>query len=129
MQAPEFLYTMKGPAFLGLYVLWFVVVFGIVVWLRTRGIDNQFVDFAGAAVFLGFGIIRLVAGSAHGMHKWGFLTFLMFVGAVVFFFRASTTSGGSSGSSGCGGGGGGCGGGSCGGGGCGGGGCGGCGGS
>lgn len=125
-----FFHTMRGPEFLFLYFAWFVLTFAAVLILRHRGLDKPLTTFSGLLVYEGFAVIRLIDGSAHGLHRWENLIIMMVIGGLVFFVRAShsgdgNSSGGffhscSSGS--------GCGSGSSCGGGCGGGGCGGCGG-
>jgi hypothetical protein len=131
----DFLHTMKGPDFLGLFFVWFLVTFLTVVTLRAAGYDDYRVTAAGLACFEALGVARIVVGSFHGMGKWGFLIAMMGIGALCFFIRAkhfegtgggsgdggggdtggtwwSSDSGGSgsSGGGGCGGGGSGCGG-------------------
>lgn len=121
----DFLHTMRGPDFLLLYAVWFLVTFGSVLLFRWRGHDTPLTTAIGLAVYELLGVVRIISGSAHGMHKWEFLIAMMFVGAIIFLIRVefnqSNGSGGSwwsrncsSGSS-CGGGGGCCGGGGCGG--------------
>ncbi|HAB14830.1 MAG TPA: hypothetical protein PLX89_09850 [Verrucomicrobiota bacterium] len=125
----SFLYSVNGPEFLALFAGWFVVVFGTVLVLRWRGMDTPAVTAAGLIIFESLGIVRIMMGSSHGLHRWTILIIFMVVGGLAFSMRAehfrgsgSSGGGGCSGGTGCGGGGGG----GCGGGG---GGCGGCGGS
>src|SRR5262249_48792559 len=121
-----FLQSMKGPDFLFLYAVWFVITFGSVLLLRWRGYDNTLVTLTGLGLFAGLGLARYLVGSFYGMHKWSFLFLVMFIRALCFLIRLQQngrgSSDGSSWWSSCSSGGG------CGGGGCGGGGCGGCGG-
>ena len=126
-----FLHTMRGPDFLLLFGVWFLVTFGGVLLFRWRGQDTPFTTITGLAGYELLGIVRIIDGSAHGMHNWGFLILMMIIGGIIFLIRAehfentgndgsggswwnSNSSGGSSGCSsgggGCGGGGGGCGG-------------------
>ena len=128
----NFLHTLRGPDFLLLFWVWFLVTFGGTLLLRWRGRDTPLTTILGLLCFEALGVARMIDGSAHGLHKWEFLILMMVIGGICFFIRANnfqfgggngSCSGGSwwsSGSS-CSGGGGGCGGG--------GGGCGGCGGS
>jgi hypothetical protein len=124
----SFLHTMRGPDFLLLYFVWFIVTFGGVLLLRWNGHDSPLTTVAGLLLYELLGVLRIISGSAHGMHKWEFLILMMVIGAVVFVVRIklnqssgdgghwwSSSSGGSScssggGGAGCGGGGGGCGG-------------------
>lgn len=119
---------MSGPEFLIFYMLWFLLVFVVVLFLRYLGYDKPIITISGLALFLGVGVARWVLGSSEGLHKWFGLAAMMFFGTILFLIRFQSSGGGpeggsgcsscSSGSSGCGGGGS-----------CGGGGCGGCGGS
>ena len=123
----RFLHTMRGPDFLVLYAVWFVILFAAVLILRHTGFDNGFTTLGGLTLFLGLGIARIAVGTAHGMHNWSYLIMMMIFGAIFFLARLEQVSGSDSSSnswwSSCSTGGG------CGSGGCGGGGCGGCGGS
>lgn len=128
----DFLYTMKGPDFLLLYFIVFVFLRVFVALARAQeGFAELAAPVIGCLVYEIFGAVRMVVGSAHGLHKWDFLILMMVIGGPLFFVRFDNIGGGASGTGGggwfgcgssCGGGGG------CGGGGCGGGGCGGCGG-
>jgi len=132
----NFLYTMKGPDFLVIYLGWFFALFTGVVILRALGFGNWRTTLGGLFLYEGLGIARYIAASSMGMHKFEFLFMGMFFGMFFFIFRFKTATGDNQGggvfwveSNGGGGGSGGCGSSSCGGGGgCGGGGCGGCGG-
>jgi hypothetical protein len=118
----NFLETMRGPEFLALYFVWFILTWGCMLLVRHKVVDCIWTSLGGLALFEGLGVTRYIVGEAHGMHKWDFLFAMMFIGALFFLARTdSFTSGSGSGWGSCGGGG-------CGGGGCGGGGCGGCGG-
>lgn len=126
----DLLGTMSGPDFLSVYLLWFLLTVQIAVLVRRlMDVDDIVARLFGAALFLGVGAARMYLGSAHGLHKWEYLTLAMLVGTVCFFIGIDTWIGyGGSGYSSCGmwygcSTGGGCGGGG------GGGGCGGCGGS
>ena len=134
----RFLHTLRGPDFLLLFWVWFLVTFCSVLLWRWRVADSPLVSLIGLLGFEALGVARMIDGSAHGLHKWGFLILMMVAGGIAFFIRAKhfktgggdgNCSGGSWWSSGCSSGSSGCG--SSGGGGCGGGGggCGGCGGS
>lgn len=118
--------AVKGPEFLLLFVGWFFLTFLTVLILRRRGHDTPFATLGGLICFEVPGLLRIIEGSSHGMHKWTFLILTMIFGGIVFLIRAENFSR-SGGSGGCGGGA--CSGGSSGCGGGGGGGCGGCGGS
>jgi len=118
----DFLHTVKGPDFLFLFILWFLILRVTVGILRNRGYDNPLTTFLGVGLFEALAIARIVVGSAHGMHKWDFLLTMMVIGGFLFFIRLDqinyTGTGGSgsscsssSSSSSCSGGGGGCGGG------------------
>src|SRR5262245_11011055 len=120
----NFLQTMRGPEFLALYAVWFVLTFGGMFIVRHIVSDTIWTSLAGLLVFEGLGLARYLVGSAHGMQNWEFLFAMMFIGALFFLVRAQHMKSNSDGSWW----GGSCGGGGCGGGGCGGGGCGGCGG-
>jgi hypothetical protein len=126
--------NMPGEEFLVFYGLWLLALRVTVLILRSKGFDTALVTMSGIGAFLVPGMLRYMVGSAHGMHRWGFMFIMMVVGTIVFILRAhhfdnmgggGWTSGCSSCSStsSCSSGGGGCG--SS----CGGGGCGGCGGS
>jgi len=120
----NFLQTMPGPTFLGLYFGWFILTWGCMLLVRHKVIDCAWTTLGGLVLFEGLGVTRYIIGEAHEMHKWGFLFAMMMIGALFFLARTDSFQSGSGsgrGSTGCGGGG-------CGGGGCGGGGCGGCGG-
>jgi hypothetical protein len=119
----NFLETMRGPAFLGLYFGWFILTWGGMLLVRHKVADSVWTSLGGLVLFESVGVTRYLVGEAHGLHKWGFLFAMMIIGALFFLARTDSVrsgSGGWGGSS--------CGGGGCGGGGCGGGGCGGCGG-
>lgn len=129
-----FLHTMRGPDFLLLFAVWFVVTFCGVLLFRWGGHDTPINTLSGFLAYELLGAVRIIDGSAHGMHRWGFLILMMIVGGLVFFIRAkrfnnsgdncssggwwsgggwgggSSCSGGGGGGGGCGGGGGGCGG-------------------
>lgn len=126
--------VLEGPEFLAFYVAWFFLIWIGVCALRRLGFDHPLTTLAGLTLYEGAGVIRVVVGLEAGMENFGFLIFLMFLGAIVFLARAKHwTSGRRSrkGSDSCGGfiTGGGCGSGSSASSGCGGGGCGGCGGA
>lgn len=131
----DFLHTMRGPDFLGLFLVWFLVTFLTLVALRRVGYDDIRVTCTCLACFEGLGLARIVVGSFYGLERWGFLIAMMGVGACFFFIRAKHFEGmgggggdagggdtggtwwssdaggsGSSGGGGCGGGGSGCGG-------------------
>jgi len=120
----DFLESVRGPEFLGLYLGWFVVTWIGMMIVRHNVADNAITSLTGLVLFEALGVARYVIGSRHGMQNWEFLFVMMIVGAIFFLARAKNFSSGSGGfwTGSCGGGG-------CGGGGCGGGGCGGCGGS
>jgi hypothetical protein len=122
----DLLHEMRGPDFLVLYAVWFALTFGTVLILRAKGHDDALTNAGGWLLFLGLGVARIIVGSQHGLHKWGYLIAMMGIGSIIFALRVEQVSDGSSGSSSwwssCSTGGG------CGSGGCGGGGCGGCGG-
>src|SRR5258706_170088 len=84
----SFLHTMKGPEFLALCFVWFVLTFATVLILRWRGFDTPVTTFIGLFCFELLGIVRMIVGSAYGMHKWGFLIAMMIVGGIIFFLRA-----------------------------------------
>src|SRR5579862_9459788 len=101
----------KGPEFLAIYGAWWLIVFIGVLLLRRKGYEHGVTAAWGLAMFLGVGLFRIVDGESHGMHRWGFLVLMMFVGAVLLSVRAEsggdgTSWGGSGCSSSCGGGGG-----------------------
>lgn len=128
----SFFYKATGPEFLAGYAVWFVVLFAGSRVIQKSKTDNPLPTIVGLLLFEAVGLIRIVVGSSHGMHKWDFLILMMVVGGALFFARFENTGGSSGSSSGwqsscssSSSGGGGCGGGGCGGGG---GGCGGCGG-
>lgn len=118
----SFLHTMRGPDFLVLFAVWFLITFCGVWLFRCRDRDTPVTTLLGLACFEALGIARIMDGSAHGMHNWAFLILMMIIGGLIFFLRAEhfqndgsngSCSGGSSSCSsggGCGGGGGGCGG-------------------
>jgi hypothetical protein len=117
----NFLYTMTGPSFLGLYCIWFLVTWIGTLFVR-RVSDTVLTSLGGLALYEGLGLVRYFVGKSHGLEKWNNLFLMMIIGALFFVVRSEHLNQGSnSGWGGCGGGG-------CGGGGCGGGGCGGCGG-
>lgn len=97
----SFLHTMPGPDFLWLFGGWFVLTFGTVLVLRWRGHDTPLTTGVGLLCFEALGAARMIVGSAHGMHQWDFLIFMMVGGAVLFFLRAQSSgkSGGSDGGS------------------------------
>jgi uncharacterized membrane protein YgcG len=115
-----FLYTMRGPDFLWLYFVWFIVSFGVVLLTRWRGNDSPWVTAFGVLAYEGLGLLRIVVGSMHDLHRWTFLILMMILGGLIFFIRVeftrsggdggtwwgSSCSGGSGGGSGGGGGGG-----------------------
>jgi hypothetical protein len=119
----NFLGTMPGPEFLGVYLGWFALTWFGMLFVRHKVADTVWTTLGGWMCFEGLGIARFLIGRAHGMHNWEFLFGMMAIGTFFFLLRAEHLKGGSDGSWFS------CGGGGCGGGGCGGGGCGGCGGS
>jgi uncharacterized membrane protein YgcG len=113
----DFLGTMKGPEFLVLFFVWFLLLFGAVLLLRRWGFDTPVTTLTGFVLFEALGVARYLIGSASGMRKWEIMVFMMILGGIAFFTRGSSSRGGAlSGDSGggCGsdggGGGGGCGG-------------------
>ncbi len=79
---------MKGPDFLGLFFVWFLVTLLTVIALRAAGYDEYRVTFTGLVCFEALGVARIVVGSFHGMERWGFLIAMMCIGALCFFIRA-----------------------------------------
>lgn len=84
----DFLHTMKGPDFLELFFVWFLVTFLTLVALRRVGYDDIRVTVTCLTCFEVLGVARIVVGSFHGMEKWGFLIAMMGIGALFFFIRA-----------------------------------------
>src|SRR5262245_12946992 len=76
----RFLYTMPGPDFLLLYLVWFLVLWVTVLLVRHAGFDTPLTTIGGLLAFEGLGAARYFVGSAHGMHKWTFLFLMMIVG-------------------------------------------------
>jgi uncharacterized membrane protein YgcG len=85
----DFLHTMRGPDFLLLYFIWFIVTFGTVLLFRWRGKDTPLVTLGGLACYELLGLVRIIVGSMHGMQKWDFLILMMVIGGVIFLIRAS----------------------------------------
>ena len=85
----SFLHTMEGPEFLGLYLVWFAVVFVTVLILRWRGRDSPVTTVVGVACFELLGVARMIVGSAHGLHQWEFLIVMMILGGLAFFYGPS----------------------------------------
>jgi hypothetical protein len=121
--------TMQGPDFLGLYLGWFFLTRLTVMFLRHFGHDTTATTLIGLVCYELLAVARIIAGTAHGLHRWGFLIAMMVVGGLIFFLRAehlkkgdgsswitscgtgsSCSGGGGCGGGGCGGGCGGCGG-------------------
>jgi len=116
----DFLWTMKGPEFLVLYFVWFLLLYGAVFFLRRWGLDTRVTTYAGLIPFVAVGVARFYLGSGQGMENFGGLVAMMVLGYVAFHVRRSDSDRGGfyfEGGGGCGSDGG-----------CGGGGCGGCGG-
>ncbi|HEY5704112.1 MAG TPA: hypothetical protein VIS96_00895 [Terrimicrobiaceae bacterium] len=90
----DFLGTMKGPEFVALYVVWFLLLFGAVLLLRRWGFDTRVTTLTGFVLFEGLGVARYLIGSANGMQNWGFMAPMMIVGGVMFFTRGSSSNGG-----------------------------------
>ncbi len=130
MNLLELFSMMNGPEFLMLYAMWFFLVFIMTNTLRHKGFDSALTTVGCLVLFEGLGIARIIVGSQHDLHRWGFLVLMMLVGGVLLLVRITSMGGGGGPSGTCGGGhtgatGVSCGGGSS----CGAGGCGGCGGS
>jgi hypothetical protein len=121
MEFFDFLRTMRGPEFLVVFGIWFVLVFGAVLLLRRWGFDNALTTLVGIALFESLGVARLATASEAGMRNFEGLFVMMFIGFWLFLVRWRSSNGGGFYVEGSDGGG-------CGGSGCGGGGCGGCGG-
>ena len=83
----RFLHTMRGPDFLLLFGIWFIVTFGCVLLFRWRGQDTPFTTLTGLLCFEALGAARIMDGAAHGLHKWGFLILMMIVGGIIFIIR------------------------------------------
>ncbi|MDB6130665.1 MAG: hypothetical protein JWM04_1772, partial [Verrucomicrobiales bacterium] len=83
----SFLHTMRGPAFLVVYAVWFFLLFGIILLIRHRGNDSRLVTLVVIGAFEALGIARIFVGSSHGLHKWQFLLAMMVVGFVAFIMR------------------------------------------
>src|SRR5579872_2974500 len=73
--------AMDGPSFLLVYVVWLLVLWLGVILLRACNYDTPLVSVTGLVLFEGGGVLRYFIGSAHGMHRWGFMIALMLVGA------------------------------------------------
>src|SRR5580692_5947155 len=84
----SFLHTMDGPDFLFVYAGWFVVSFVAVLVFRWSGRDSAATTLIGFLCYESLGVVRIIVGSAYGMHRWGFLIAMMIVGGLVFFLRA-----------------------------------------
>ena len=117
----SFFHKATASEFLSGYAVWFLFLFvGSRTIQKGKADDHPIPTLVGLFLFESVGLLRIVNGSSHGMHKWDFLILMMILGGVMFFARFEKT-GGSSGSSsscssgGCSSGGGGGGGGGCGG--------------
>jgi len=113
----SYLEGMTGPQFLGLYAIWFLVVFGGLLLLRWRGLNTPALTLTGLACYEVPGLLRMFVFSEAYMHKWVFLIAMMVLGGIAFLVRIENGSdggwwggNGSSGGCGTGGGCGGCGG-------------------
>ena len=98
----SFFYTATAAEFLSGYLLWFVFLFvGSRAIQKGKADDHPLPTFAGLFLFESVGLLRIVIGSSHGMHKWDFLIVMMILGGVMFFSRFEKTGGSSGSSSGC----------------------------
>lgn len=95
----SFFHTAKGPEFLFGYAIWFGVLFLGSLAIRKDGARHPAASIAACFLYEIVGVIRIVDGSAHGMHKWNFLIIMMVFGAVFFFVRFDKTGGSSDSSS------------------------------
>ena len=84
-----FLQTMRGPDFLLLYLVWFIISFGVVLVTRWRGNDSAWVTLAGLFVYEALGFLRIVIGSMHDLHRWTFLVLMMIFGGLIFLIRVN----------------------------------------
>src|SRR6185312_9203291 len=84
----DFLHTMSGEDFLGLYVVWFLITWISVFILRIKGFDTPITTIVGLVLFEALGVIRFVVGSAYGMHKWDYMIAMMIAGGLLFVIRA-----------------------------------------
>lgn len=100
----EYLGTMAGPDFLVLFAVWFVFTYGGVLVCRSAGWDTPMVTIVGLALFEGLGALRFIAGTQHGLQRWGILIGMMILGGFIFTLRKSNLNrtGRGGGSSGCG---------------------------
>jgi hypothetical protein len=90
----DFLGTMKGPEFLVLYFVWFLLLFGAVFLLRRWGFDTPWTTRIGVLLFEALGIARFVIGSAQGMHMWAIMFTMMALGPFAFWVRGGDSNGG-----------------------------------
>src|SRR5690349_14337144 len=100
----DFLYTIKGPDFLPLFLFWWLVTRIAVAIARSTEHDSAATTFIGLCTFEALGVARIVVGSAHGMHKWDFLLMMMLAGGATFLIRSdhfNSTGIGGSGTSSC----------------------------
>lgn len=119
-QVRPYMALLKGPGFLGFYLIVFIVIMVILIAMRSLWEDSAHVSIIALLIFESIGLVRFIDASAAGMHKFGFMFIMMGVGGVLCFLRAhhmdnvswSGNDSSCSGSSSCGGcgGGGGCGG-------------------
>ncbi len=119
-----FLESIKGPDFLFIYAVWFLLIRIILGILRKGEQDTPQATLGALVLFEGLGFFRIWDGSNHGMHKWELLIVEMLIGGFLMVVRldqlpsggggtggsCSSSSCSSGGGGGCGGGGGGCGG-------------------
>src|ERR1700722_12544318 len=80
----DFFHTMPGEDFLVLYAVWLLVTWVMVLVLRAKDFDTPITTISGLVLFEGVGVLRYLIGSAHGMHRWGFMAAMM-VGGIFFF--------------------------------------------
>jgi hypothetical protein len=88
----DFLHTMKGPEFLQLFIVWFVIVRVGVAILRARLGNLAWITAGGLVLFEGLGAFRYYVGSAQGMHMWGNLGAVMVIGFVLICMTADSFS-------------------------------------
>ena len=89
---------MKGPAFLGFYAMLFVGVYLMQhVYLHVYSAFNtNSTVFHAIVVFEFVGAWRWFQASQRGMHKFGFLFVMMFVGLILLLLRANVEGSGGS---------------------------------
>ena len=87
----KYLGEVRGPEFLVVYAVMFVIFFAPVLVIRKVWQDHWVVTTAGLVAFEGLGVARIYFAAQQGKHRIGFLLIMMLLGGIIFLLRAKET--------------------------------------